>query len=669
MTPSSSLGPGMIPAIKSFYLGERQDRTRRPIVTDQRPDDLPEPEETEENGRYALVIRYFRYHDGYKNLSISSIVVQSPMLKRVLAGVLGDYPGIAPELDRLEVGYPFRPFVHRWQHLVDALHSEQDPETKSHIQLFYDALKTELRSTLETRDDFFKHKTITFESLWMIFPPGQLVITTQNGRQIAAKLTDAMNHSDKHERVHRLKCEMIHFNGSSVGWGTHWFDIPEFTGMRKINELTVYPLHFHRNVDRITRDLIDNGKAYYRLLGVSHKHYRGDAFIRHQRSYIDSRIIIDCEAYERHLPDLKMSLKALQKDKMSALDNDESDLSDDEEGITATHTAKCSVPMLTDEQFMVCHNFVKGFSLRNKRWAEFFVHNISDILWKDNAWDNVVLDQEQKDFIFSVTEGHCDQRRNIQTKGLNVLICGPPGVGKTFMVESLAESLRAPLLNLTPADIDLNAQDADLQSPFTDLLEMCGNWNAILLHEEGHGSLCGNGPFKDGSEMLLLMRALETHSTAFFVNWNGEIEEGTDQRLLSRFHVSLDLPEPSPAMRETIWKKCLESHKDISFFVDRKTLAEWPLNGREISNAVTTARTLARDGTLKMEHLMRVVPASKWRTHKPCRSDEIYEIMPSSKPKDKKKKKNMKPTSDAGIKLFKDMANSDTSNLRNHKDW
>ncbi|KAL8878447.1 MAG: hypothetical protein Q9192_008448 [Flavoplaca navasiana] len=29
----------------------------------------------------------------------------------------------------------------------------------------------------------------------------------------------------------------------------------------------------------------------------------------------------------------------------------------------------------------------------------------------------------------------------------------------------------------------------------------------------------------------------------------------------------------------------------------------------------------------------------------------------------------MKPTSDAGIKLFKDMANSDTSNLRNHKDW
>lgn len=284
--PSSSAEPGMTAAIKSIYPGERHYHSRRHIVTNQLPDDLPEPEETEENGRYALVIRYFHCYDGWKDLAISSIVVQSPMLERVLAGVMGDYPGIAPELDRLQFKYPFRPFVHRWQHLVDALYSEKDPETKSHIQLFYDALKTELGPTLETRDDFYNHKTITFESLWMIFTPGDLVVTTQNGRQIAAKLTDAMNHSDEHERVHRLKCEMIHCNGSSIGWVTHWFDIPEFTGMRKINELAVYPLHFQRLGGRIIRELIDNGKAYFRLLGVSHKRYRGDAFIRHKRSYV-----------------------------------------------------------------------------------------------------------------------------------------------------------------------------------------------------------------------------------------------------------------------------------------------------------------------------------------------------------------------------------------------
>ncbi|KAI4271660.1 MAG: hypothetical protein LQ337_005856 [Flavoplaca oasis] len=123
-------------------------------------------------------------------------------------------------------------------------------------------------------------------------------------------------------------------------------------------------------------------------------------------------------------------------------------------------------------------------------------------------------------------------------------------------------------------------------------------------------------------------------------------------------------------MRETIWQKCLESHKDISFFVDCKTLAKWPLmNGRDISNAVTTARTLARDGTLNMGHLERVVPAIQWRTYKPRRPDELYEIVPSSKPKDKKEQKYMKLASAAGIKVFNDPANSDTGDLRNHKDW
>lgn len=217
---------------------------------------------------------------------------------------------------------------------------------------------------------------------------------------------------------------------------------------------------------------------------------------------MDSRIIVDGEAYERYLPDLKMCLKPLEKDNMSAYYSDESDLSDDEGDTAAARTVKNSVPMLTHEQLMVCHNSVRGFSFRNKRWAEFFVHNISDIEWEENPWDNVALEQEQQDLIFSMTKGHCLKHYGLQTKGLNVLICGPSGVGKTFIVESLAESLRVPLLNVTPADIDLNAIDPDLQSPFTDLLDMCGKWNAILLHEEGHGSLCGNGPNKDGSELL-----------------------------------------------------------------------------------------------------------------------------------------------------------------------
>ncbi|KAL8992886.1 MAG: hypothetical protein Q9169_006760 [Polycauliona sp. 2 TL-2023] len=632
--PSSSVEPGMIPDIKALYL-EKDHQTGRPTVIDQPPEDLRKPEESEETGRYALVIRYARCYGGRKNLSISSIVVQSPLLKKVVAWVLKDYPCMAPELDRLEVVAPFRPFVYRWERLVDALQSEQHAETKSHIQLFYDALKKELELTLEARDDFISHKTITFNSLWMIFSPGDTVLATRNKRLTAARLINGMIHSDRYEDVYGLDCQMIHCDGTSFGVGEHLLEIPEFDGMRKIDSLPCYPLRFHRNVDKVTQELIRNGKAYEQLAGIHHKQYQGIALEGHRPYYVDSRIIIDAETWGCHNASRQMWLKPMHNLKGLTASDDErleqSEISDDDDNTYTTPSRKskkaCPTPALTDEQLMICGNTVKGYSLRNKRWVDFFVDNIQDVDWMEDAWDNVVLGEEQKDLIFSMVEGHRLKHRGLPTEGLNVLVGGPSGVGKTMAVKSLAESLHAPLVEITPADIDLDPEDPDLESPFTDLLEMCGKWNAIVLHDEGNESLYGNRRDRDGSEHMgassifkkssaddrcaVLLRALESHSTALFVTMNGVMDPNADQRLLNRFHMTLNLPCLNTKTREAIWRKCLVSHKDINSAVDLKTLAEWPLNGREISNAVTAAKTLVRNGTLEMQHLERVVPLDK----------------------------------------------------------
>ncbi|KAL8664156.1 MAG: hypothetical protein Q9168_007957 [Polycauliona sp. 1 TL-2023] len=283
--PFLSVEPGMIPDIKTLYLDTNHE-SGRPTVNDKAPNDLPEPKESEETARYALLIRYTRCFDGRKKLAISSILIQSPLLKKVLAWVLKDYPCMAPTLDRLEVVAPFHPFVHRWERLVTALQSEQHPETKSHIQLFYDALKTELDLNLETREDFFKHNIITFSALWMIFSPGDIVFVTRNRRQHAARLVKSMVRSDRDEDVCVLECESVHCDGTSFGVGEHFFEIFEFSGMRKIDSLPFYPLRFHRNVDKITQELIQNGKAYERLVGIHHKHYQGIALEGHRPFYV-----------------------------------------------------------------------------------------------------------------------------------------------------------------------------------------------------------------------------------------------------------------------------------------------------------------------------------------------------------------------------------------------
>lgn len=273
--PSAEAEPGMLPAVKNLY-GDMDDRGHFSI-TDKVPKDLPQPEETEETSRYALLIRNNKCYDGRKSLSIASIVIQSPLLKKVLCWVLKDYPCMAPELDRLEVVSPFRPFVHRWQRLTDALDNERDPETKSHLQLLYNALKRELEVTLEARDDFIAHKIITFNNLWMLFEPGDIVFTSLNKRPVAAKLKTGGVYRGRHEDLYHLECEMIFGNGEIFGWSQPRFDIPEFDGTSKITDLCVYPLKYHQKFDKIKKQLIDNGKAYERLMGFHHKRYQGIA--------------------------------------------------------------------------------------------------------------------------------------------------------------------------------------------------------------------------------------------------------------------------------------------------------------------------------------------------------------------------------------------------------
>lgn len=112
-----------------------------------------------------------------------------------------------------------------------------------------------------------------------------------------------------------------------------------------------------------------------------------------------------------------------------------------------------------------------------------------------------------------------------------------------------------------------------------------------------------------------------------------------DDRLQSRFHVCLELSELTAATRGQIWQKCLESHKDVKFFDNFTTLGQWTLNGREIANAVTAAKTLIKGGTMEMKHLERVVPLEKQTVTIEADTSQCF------KPKDKNKKSE-KPVTD-----------------------
>lgn len=273
---SSAAKSGMITDVKNLYQSKPDNRGKTTWV-DTYPDDLEEAAENAETARYALLIRNSKCYDGRKKLQIDSIVVQSPLLKEALGTVLKNYPGITTSLDRLTFKAPFQPFVHRWKNLLDALETEQDPETKAHLELFHRTIEAELRDDLKARDDFILNGVITYDTVWMIFEPGTTVFTVEDGQNCAAKFTNGNYQQTRCGNFYGLSCQRVDWDGENFGFGGALFRVWEWEGTKKITKLSAYPIEYHANLNKVKEELVARGKAFEALSGYHYKSYQGIA--------------------------------------------------------------------------------------------------------------------------------------------------------------------------------------------------------------------------------------------------------------------------------------------------------------------------------------------------------------------------------------------------------
>lgn len=110
--------PGMKNGLKHFYSG-KEDKKGRFQWQEEIPEDVGDPAENEKTAKWALLVRNVKvYNDPRRVLSMHSIVVQSPLLKKLLASVLKGYPGVTVGLNRLEFTGKFEPLIHRWYDIL-----------------------------------------------------------------------------------------------------------------------------------------------------------------------------------------------------------------------------------------------------------------------------------------------------------------------------------------------------------------------------------------------------------------------------------------------------------------------------------------------------------------------------------------------------------------------
>ncbi|KAI9803210.1 MAG: hypothetical protein M1825_002001 [Sarcosagium campestre] len=585
------------------------------------PSNLDNPVENAETARFALLVRNTICNDGLKPLQIHSVVVQSSALKKVLATVLKDYPGITPELERLTFEPPFAPFVHRWAQLEEAKAAEADPETQSHVELLYDILQGELRDVVRIRDDLLAHNVITFDKLWTIFQPGKLVFTVKDGQERVLKII-----STKGEGVTTFKlfCESIDWDGTNFGRLPSEEVINSFVGTKQITKLPLYPFEFCQTQAKVRASLLSRGAVFERLRGYHYKAYKGTAFgaklCNSGRYNVTGRIIIDASAFYRFEPDLAETLQPLEVPDAVESTDSEDDVSycgdsDTEDG----QRDDPKILPLTEEQLLTCVATVRGYSLKSKRWLSFLVNSITDIEWSDAAFESLVIPADSKELILGFAESQAKHKETFDDviqgkgKGIIMLLHGPPGVGKTLTAESVAETMRVPLYTMGAGDLGLDP--AGIEEALSDMMEMATRWNAVLLLDEADVFLEQRTlhDLERNKMVSIFLRVLEYYEGILFLTSNRV--QTFDAAFQSRIHVSLEYPELTAKSRRQVWAKFLSSSPVASEISDKQLdkLAEMAMNGRQIKNVLKTAQLLAsrKKSLLKYEHVASVVDITK----------------------------------------------------------
>ena len=276
--------PGMKTGIKDLYSG-KEDKKGRYQWQETIPEDLGVAVENDKTAKWSLLVRHVKvYGDASKVLTIHSIVVQSPLLKKLLGGVLKNYPGITCDLNRLAFSGPFEPLVHRWTELQAAIskigdETEDERTTKQHAELFQNILVKEFKDLIETSQDMKNKRVMTYELLWTLFQPGSIVFTRQDGQETALQLQSTRYGQDAGGNpCFWIVGKFVDWDGSSFGHSQINLSIPVFTGTRNIAQLRAFPLEYHPKAAEVRERLIERGSKVEELAGVNYKAYDGIAW-------------------------------------------------------------------------------------------------------------------------------------------------------------------------------------------------------------------------------------------------------------------------------------------------------------------------------------------------------------------------------------------------------
>ncbi len=363
-----------------------------------------------------------------------------------------------------------------------------------------------------------------------------------------------------------------------------YFSVFDFEGVSTLKELGITVI-----TDDVKHELIERGKRYIALTSSpSHSAYKGSVVRRNWYTGTEfrasGRVMVDMLAMKTIDPNYRHYF-ALG----SSRDEDD--------------RAAAYIP-LTDDVLMCTSPYVYGFSFSAKVWGEMLVDTISDIKFRADAYDQLVLQDDIKEMLIALVDNPNSTGHDfIDGKGGGTifLLAGSPGVGKTLTAEAIAEKLQQPLYMVGVGELGTDVEA--LEKHLRDILDIATSWGAVLLLDEADIFMEERDDINIERNAMVgvFLRMLEYYQGTLFLTTNRA--KSIDDAFYSRISLAIKYEDLTEDNRNIIWSNILglytkEANVDLSH-VDIFQLANFDINGRQIKNVARIVISLAtRAGTI-----------------------------------------------------------------------
>lgn len=260
---------------------------------------------------------------------------------------------------------------------------------------------------------------------------------------------------------------------------------------------------------------------------------------------------------------------------------------------------------MDDEDYLRIDPLVMIYSFKQKSWYTTNYSSLSEINYRVDAFDNLILGDNKKRLLSAIVHEHDVENADfIDDKSGNgiILLHGVAGTGKTLTAESVAETTKKPLYKVSLGELGVNLES--LENSLSTILSLCERWNAILLIDEADVFLeeRNSDNLERNAMVAVFLRLLEYYNGVLFLTTNRAMK--FDSAFTSRITLAIEYKRPD---RRTMWNSLLKLSNIVIEPKDLDKLCEYDLNGRQIKNCINSAKALSayeKSNKVEMHHLV-----------------------------------------------------------------